>query len=136
MKLIEGFLWFMACAAVMFILRGDLANAAQWEIVSFNDAEHLAALQDSVVGVCDTTWDISDTGIAGYSQYYFHADLQDSSSGDRHFIKTVITCRELVCVAIETHRTVKTIRNPRTGESMEVTVKPGEALIFYEEVRQ
>ena len=56
MKLIEGFLWFMAGAAVMFLLRGDLANAAQWEIVSFNDAEHLAALQDSVVDICDTTY--------------------------------------------------------------------------------
>ena len=51
-------------------------------------------------------------------------------------IKTAITCRQLVGVTIETHRTVKTIRNPRTGESMKVTVKPGEAIIFYEEVRQ
>ncbi len=117
------------------------ANAADYAIVSYDGYElyadtvsfdnptDLIAKTKAVVGVCDTTWDISDTGIAGYSQYYFYADLQDSSSGDRHFIKTIITCRQLVGVTV-------TEEAGWREKLVSYELCPGEAIIFYEPYKE
>lgn len=128
-----------------FIFFYSIGNAAEpHAIVSFNDAEHLVALTDSVVAICDT--------VRGY---YWNPDCPEDTiwferkpgaiawlpgcwngvkswtdsirTSDWQYIPNTITCRELVCVTKTQDRELN-----HWGQIM----IPGRAIIFYEEVKQ
>ena len=112
---------------VWLILTTPLANATEpHAVVSFDDAEHLVALTDSVVGVCDTTW---CDGMGFYNQY--PRDTTWISGAVAHGILS-ITCRELVCMEVVAHiGPEKPIGSNKTPWDWKST--PGQAIIYYRE---
>lgn len=95
-----------------------VSNSAESAIVSFNDAEQLVALTDSVVGVCDTVYSEGQTELG----YIFVSD---------------ITCRRLVCVTVVEHYYHGITRwFTMNGDTIWVDATGGgKAIIFYEEVK-
>lgn len=114
------------CLVVFFIGK----CSAQSAVVSFNDAEHLAALQDSVVGVIDSTFTTSDSYLEGYTKSYFYGNSQ--SDGYVYYFRWIITCRRLVGVTVV--RDFKLRMVDRTG-ILRQAGSPGRAIIFYESVK-
>ncbi len=118
-------------------------NAAESAIVSFDDPEHLAALTDSVVGVCDTN--------------YVNVSVWNELGVDS--FRVDITCRRLVSV-VKIYPPIHSLWVPqKVGWSVDneelrmqkLVMKilgipgnppefagtiPGQAIIFYEEVKQ
>lgn len=123
----------------------SIATAAEpHAVVSFNDAEHLAALTDSVIGVCDTivaTEAFMEEG---------HSAIIDSFRFILDTIGVAIACRELVCVTAEWPRKeMKWL--PREGNYPKIYLEwkeidipmewrevfiSGQAIIFYREIKE
>jgi hypothetical protein len=116
----KGILFFTLGIMLGFLIMGRCsnANAADHAVVSFDNAEHLTALQDSVVGVMDTTTEI-------------HCWYLDSDTTVTHYWE-VTNCRRLVGVTVVTH--IRWERCPTAQDPWQFT--PGKALIFYEKVKQ
>ncbi len=102
-------------------------DAAESAIVSFDSPEHLVALTDSVVGVCDTTW-VDGMHLCNP----FPRDTGWIQGAVGHGLVN-ITCRELVCVTVV--RDFKLRMVDRRGILRQVGT-PGEAIIDYREVKQ
>ncbi len=147
-------IWVVVIIAI-YLICPCLANAADHAVVSFNNAEHLAALQDSVVGVCDTTY------VQVWKQSNYIGSLapgetveisMDFSKSDGELVPATITCRRLVGVTVvEKPRQDGVWGEPVTDKYTPIEeynklceqhppgspfMIPGEAIIFYEEVRQ
>lgn len=93
----------IVAVVLMAIVVCDIANAGSptgrmTAVVSFDDAEQLAAISDSITNVCDTTV----TTITRMEEG--HGAVIDSFRFVLDTIGTTITCRELVSRTIETHR--------------------------------
>jgi hypothetical protein len=82
----------VALVVVYSILFSTDANAES-VVVSFNDAEQLAAISDSIVGVCDT---VSHTWELVYQNNWSKTLRRKSCSPE-------ITCRELVSRTVVEH---------------------------------
>lgn len=142
---------------LMFIGLCLLCSSASAEsaIVSFDDAEHLVALTDSVVGVCDTTWEgwqpcfPSDTALMKHpdgSWTAFKADgstihyNQPPDSCYMYYQSPIITCRELVCVTAKWPEVVvDTVSRSYDGffdDIFPTKTIPGIAIIDYRRVKQ
>lgn len=79
----------------------EWAGAAEFqEIVEFKSLEQLPGLLDSVIGVCDTSWEgwwpclASDTSIVEYSDWL--GNVKRSDSCYMYFFRPIITHREFV----------------------------------------
>ena len=106
-------IWSMIVVLIYLICPCD-ANAADHAIVSFNDADHLAALQDSVVGVCDTIMPYKVDSMyvvypgsnVDFTPYYV-GWINGVDSLDWQVWQMTITCRRLVGVTVtEQTRTI------------------------------
>lgn len=106
--------------------------AAESAIVSFNDAEHLVALQDSVVDICDTTIEVLEMAAADsldfdscmvadqwvmFYRFYFQNDTlwMPYWSSRSWSTRLTITCRELVCVTVVPEPYRCSYRHPTMG---------------------
>lgn len=140
----------IAVAAVLVAFMCSCATAES-AIVSFDDAEHLAALTDSVVGVCDTTWQLPDS----VHIWWGTTDSQQVAFNKIHNLP-IITCRRLVGVTkmyppmyslwvpeyvgwsvdsdeLKIQETVMRILGIPGEPPRHADVIPGTAIIFYEE---
>lgn len=122
---------FWVLLMIAFSIR-DLNAAEPHAIVSFNDAEHLAALTDSVVGVCDTITMTITRMEEG------HSATADSFRFVLDTVGTAITCRELVCVTARWPEVVMdTLSTSYDGffdDIFPTKTIPGEAIINYRRV--
>ncbi len=130
------------------------ANAAESAIVSFDDAEHLVALTDSVVGVCDTTgYKLPDNICIWYPEHF--TESQREGVRRKHGTSS-LTCRELVCVTVTKDSSItiveqierrylgnvehykKVARGEAPPMSTEILTvgSPGQAIINYRRVKQ
>ena len=154
-ELNEGAAWaitVVAIAAVIicFIWAASTNAAEPYAIVSFNDPEHLAALTDSVVGVCDTVGGYYSTPDCPEDTIWFderpHPHLAwlpscnvnswyDSTqvSCNWEYAPKAITCRELVCVTVTKESKPRIVN--RSGILLQVG-SSGQAIIFYGRVTQ
>lgn len=154
MKILEILAYLMLAAIVGLFIQIE-CSLAESAVVSFNDAEHLAAISDSIVGVCDTT-----------RGYYYNPDCPEDTvwyerqltpphpysavawlpncdvhswydstraSFNWQYIPKTITCRELICVAVPAPQMPvdsSTVAQTYIGRS------PGTAIITWREVKQ
>ncbi len=113
---------------ISFLCDG-IANAES-AIVSFNDAEQLAAISDSIVGVIDSAFTTSDSCLEGYTKSYFYGNSQ--SDGYVYYFRWTVNCRELVSRTVETHARWK--RCPTDKDSWKRI--PGTVIITWKEVKR
>lgn len=96
----------LAVAAILVSFMCSCASAGEpHAIVSFNDIKHLAALKDSVIGVCDTVFVNDSTNIFAIEFFMPGGKKQDSSIHYR--LKPLVTCRELVTMTVVRHAIVR-----------------------------
>ncbi len=120
-------------------------------VVSFNDAEHLAAISDSIVGVCDTTVIIDTAMVQSSTSSTDPAEWIGLNQRNILWVDTIginepfdifykiarstITCRELVCVAV-TRRPMGEATGLQTIITGKLTVIfPGTAIITWRKVK-
>ncbi len=101
-------IWVAIICLMVLTVFSNIASA-QSAVVSFDDAEQLAAISDSITGVRDSTLTSLDGDIYVWD----------------------ITCRELVCRTVETH--VRWERCPTDKDPWRRT--PGTAIITWREVK-
>lgn len=118
------------------LLRCSIVNA-QSAVVSFNDAAHLAAITDSIVGVCDTVeveWTHYEYGYwkdwDGNGVKVFIPSNTGSAYTTYPVKKAVIICRRLVGVTIDPHP-IKL----KDAKCIPCPIIPGTAIITWREVK-
>lgn len=149
---IKGWEWLLICCIAIFLLWAFLillpkAANAESAIVSFDDAEHLVALTNSVVGVCDSTIKILEMAdadsldydscmVAGqwvlFYRFYFYPDTiwMSCPSYRSWSARLHITCRRLVGVTV-----VPEPYGPISQTTGAIIDTRQWAIIFYEEVK-
>lgn len=136
-KMLLGFILLGLWLLMVLHVFSDTAHSAESPtgrlaaIVSFEDAEHLVALQDSVVGVCDTVNAVAISGTVGnIGNFTFYQDLEEP----------IVTCRELVCVTARWPEIVADTGSKSYDgffdDIFPTKIIPGTAIINYRRVKQ
>lgn len=165
MNMIQAFwkkVFWIAVGAVILLLLitwiGVNECDAQSAVVLFNDAEHLAAISDSIVGVCDTTieilemidadsFDIDSCMGTGrwlfFYRFYFQSDIFYKRCPAPRLCWSTrerITCRRLVGVTVVEESGICDWNVYHAKGYLyvhtESTMLPGKAIIFYEKRRK
>jgi hypothetical protein len=144
--------WFVLIVLILLVFAGawcDKSSAAEpHAIVEFRDAEHLAALKDSLIGVCDTVG-VMDTLMFFHSTAAspWHPDNWCLIRIDTIAIDTTynvfyqrncftITCRELVTIAVVRPLKIAGLFSTSVESASKILHTPGQAIICWREVRR
>lgn len=134
LKIIGIYLACVLLISFLVFLFCDKANAESHTgrmtaVVSFNDAEQLAAISDSIVGVCDTVVMTITRMEEG------HSAIADSFRFVLDTVGTTITCRELVCVTVTKHQGKVRYHYSHSNSAVIVKSKPGTAIITWKKIK-
>lgn len=138
----------LSFVVLLLVVGTAVCSAAEpHAIVSFNDAEHLAALKDSVIGVCDTSWQLPDN-----TYIWWRATKAQRVKIYKMYDLPSITCRELVTMTVvkpQKHTKIRKLYDFDSGGVSVDTIRvecftnttnckatPGIAIICWRGVRQ